>query len=102
MSLHDLRPRRSLNPIPAPTRRTLGGAGHGSLSAETMGVRIEVYFAHDLPHVDETADVLSRLQTTLTAAYAVRDYWRSVGSVSFDVDQWEAEPTNPRTPAIRR
>jgi hypothetical protein len=67
-----------------------------------MGVRIEVYLTHDLPRFDDAAAILARLESTLPGAFAVRDYWHSVDWRPIEAAHWEAEPVDPRPPAVRR
>src|SRR5688572_6900885 len=67
-----------------------------------MGARIEVYLCHGLPRFDDAADTISRLNSILPAAFAVRDYWRSVDPRAYELERWEAEPLGPRLPDIRR
>jgi hypothetical protein len=67
-----------------------------------MGTRIDVYLSHDLPRFNDAAETISRLDSVLPAAFAVRDYWRSVDPGGHEVEQWEAEPVTPRLPDLRR
>ena len=67
-----------------------------------MGTRIEVFLSHDLERFDDVAGTVARLEATLPAAFAVRDYWRSIGSTGYEVERWEAEPIAPRMANVRR
>jgi hypothetical protein len=67
-----------------------------------MGTRIEIYICHDLLRFDDAATTLVRLDSVLPAAIAVRDYWRSVGPGTYQLERWEAEPVRPRLPDLRR
>ena len=66
--MHDLRLRRSLNPIPAPTRQTLVGAGDGALLVMRRGAR--------LPRLLFTVVcVISAALAAGTAAIWLRSHW---------------------------
>lgn len=65
-----------------------------------MGTRIHVYLSHDLPSIDEPI-ILSRLASTLQPALAVQEYWRSVGPVRQELQQWHAEAAIPALPNQR-
>jgi hypothetical protein len=68
-----------------------------------MGTRIHVYLTHNLPRFDDAAATIARLNSALPAAFAVREYWRSVDPETHQTDEsWEAEPITPRTPNLRR
>src|SRR5688572_14150554 len=67
-----------------------------------MGTRIDVYLSHDLARYDDEAATLARLDSALSAALAVRQYWWSVNSGQYQSNRWEAEPVTPRTPNVRR
>ena len=67
-----------------------------------MGTRIHVFLKHDLPRFDDAAATIERLDNTLPAALAVRDYWRSIQPDSHQTDErWEAEPVTPNLPHLR-
>src|SRR5438132_8071756 len=67
-----------------------------------MGTRIHVYLSHDLPHFDDVAATIARLDSALSEAFAVREYWRSVDPGGYELDNWEAEPVTPRMLNLRR
>src|SRR5688500_1884627 len=67
-----------------------------------MGTRIDVYLSYDLSRFDDEAATLARLNSVLSAALAVREYWRAVNPGGYKSDRWEAEPVTPRTPNVRR
>ena len=67
-----------------------------------MGTRIEVYLSHDLPRFEDAAAVLSRLEPTMPAVLAVRDYWRSADLDGIDGEQWVVQPEVAFFPEMRR
>jgi hypothetical protein len=75
----------------------------GPLVGGAMGTRIDVYLSHDLPCFDDAAGTIARLNSALPAAFAVRDYWRSVDpDTRQTIERWEAEPVTPRMPKVPR
>jgi hypothetical protein len=72
-----------------------------SLSVQD-GIRIDVFLSHDLPRFYDAEETLSRLNSVLPAAFAVRDYWRSIAPSRYELERWEAEPVEPRLPDVRR
>lgn len=67
-----------------------------------MGTRIHVFLKHDLRRFDDPAATVARLEGSLPAALAIRDYWRSIERKSHQTDErWEAEPATPGMPNIR-
>jgi hypothetical protein len=67
-----------------------------------VGTRIEVYLSHDLPRFDDAAAVLARLEATMPAALAVRDYRRAADMGGYDNERWGVEPVGTRLPNIRK
>src|SRR4051812_39255683 len=84
-------------------RSCKAGQDDQRLVGRTMGTRIHVFLSHDLPRFDDAAATVARLNSTLPAAFAVRDYWRSVDLDTDQADErWEAEPVAPRMTNVRR
>ncbi|HEX8521440.1 MAG TPA: hypothetical protein VF669_04230 [Tepidisphaeraceae bacterium] len=69
-----------------------------------MGVRVNVYFSHDLlGDADDLPDqAIARLQQTLPAARAIDSYWNKRQPEVSSVQRWEKWPVSPRDRIVRR
>jgi hypothetical protein len=66
-----------------------------------VGTYIHVYMSHDLPRFDDASDTMARLASSLPAALALRDYWRSADPGGNALDEWKVDRMTSRKPDLK-